>query len=1499
MKPIKGMNLDVSPDSQPPNTYRRARNWVYDDEFDGLLQQPGETTDSTLSAKHIIASHAFEDGDIVHLVTDASSATTGDAVVLYNHVAKTYSTILESGNLSFDRDTVYDLASFRNTQDERVIIITSNATRPLAINIDLASQPSSFGLQFLVPDRNYPTVQLSSLTPGTLSIGTHFVAVRYELEDGTKTTFGPPTGPFRLAETGNGLNLLLTQVDTNYKRLQLGLISLVDNAISTRVVADIPATQATSNVFVEGSSLEEILLEDIIVSPQSYVTAGSVEYHDNRVYLGNVTENTEDVTELQGFANQILPMWEVPLGAQSEASDTTNSDPSGGFMADEVYAFYVSWVREDGTRTRAYHIPGQPAKSQTVTPATDAGGSSLSYTARNVTITDTLSTILSQTDSGEANHQNLLGYLRNDRNIFESTEADFHNIKYFHTRGTATAVSDTDTMHQGSMGYWENANETYPADWPVGKQYLIAANGTVSSAADETLAGAKVRHHRIPSLSWMFENVSTFDFDSYQDHGFRVRFDFVRIPAGFKSVQIFHAKRTNQNNLVLSHTPLHFGSSNHWSRHGEGGSVYQYYSAVSPVNARNGNSVIHTTAGAAGSTIGISQRDEFDDAAGNPKQSSGLAFTQSGNSFQGYHSNDGDAWGDFATEYQDRLNVHYHKGFSYAQDLLSFKPALPAKLYTRFEYMLLQEEEVPQEQDGHPSSSGTSQGFNIMNIANSDSSNYFATAAEDSTNTGQNTHRRSIFDMTDSSGLGLVRSFAQSEVLPTRDARYIPAGVVDDEVNVDNRHSAEAVFWKYKFISNTITPYNETGYHNAGDRLWYSVLNNPDTYSSETSGDTDDSSYTTNGGTQFNRNGFWLAHMWSTGKVLGVQRLPFVNLTAMRFDCYSNFGIQDLVCCSDVIASSDLVNAPTIGGTSQATKTIVSGRVQGDVHFSKTQYRVTSATGFNMGVSEADANALVAALPPSVPSQSGSEAPLNTRALVDFTPTARDGTRNENVGTVNVLYKVNTVSPVDSLIHNQDKTQHIATDYDNLLRSTSAAETNQVDVNSNLMRLNDWFQPVVNEGDAIANSHRYRVARSASQETSTRTLDFRVFPPLEYHEQARNRGEITNLQSFGDKLLIHHRQALYLTVGKEAVATSAGQVVLGTGDIFRITPTELAPSEFGFAGTQHKESCTLTPHGYFFVDAEQRKAFLYNGKIQEISNRGMRSWFQENLDLRTDWFDAGSYGGVNSFYPGVKADYDPIHNRVMLVVRNNTKVGDNGTYPATLSAYEAATSEYTDKTEYLSYSFNNNAWVSFHDFRLSGFVSNHLKLFGFRTATNTTKVDLNSLANTSFGYNLVGATVQHATIDVAFPANQPVQWQSFSWHTKAVQHDPATANYLHVDLNKTFDKAAVYNDYQCSGERTFTRASQVDITNIQAVTLRHDGTRYQFNGFRDLVDDTAARFIDENGEFVTSNINASKNWYEQRRFKSTYAVLRLIAPRTTTNLLYLYDVDAKVRKAYR
>ncbi len=41
MKPLKGMNQDVSGANMPAGSYRRAQNFIYGQELDALLQEPG------------------------------------------------------------------------------------------------------------------------------------------------------------------------------------------------------------------------------------------------------------------------------------------------------------------------------------------------------------------------------------------------------------------------------------------------------------------------------------------------------------------------------------------------------------------------------------------------------------------------------------------------------------------------------------------------------------------------------------------------------------------------------------------------------------------------------------------------------------------------------------------------------------------------------------------------------------------------------------------------------------------------------------------------------------------------------------------------------------------------------------------------------------------------------------------------------------------------------------------------------------------------------------------------------------------------------------------------------------------------------------------------------------------------------------------------------------------------------------------------------------------
>ena len=1498
MKPIKGMNLDVSPDAQPPNTYRHARNWVYDKTFDGLMQEPGHTALATHQSRHAVGQYAYENGDIVFLTVASNAATGGEEVVLYTAATNTFSIVYNDSALVFNRARIYDFASFRNTDNERILIISDGIDKPLSINIDVAAadQPPH-ALQYLFATREQANLKLDVRTSGSLGEGSYFLAIRYVMEDKTKLSFGPIHGPFTVTDS-TGFIVELTNLDTNYEGYEIAVVAFVNNSPSAFIGAAGLITGATQNSYIEGTPIKELVLEDVIVGATTYQTAGSLEVHENRLYLGNVSTPSDPV-DLQQIANKIQPIWVLSRGVTAQPSEEPETSR---FQPDEVYAFYVSYIREDGSQTRAYHIPGRAASSTIAVPINAAASDTVNTgTTRTINPKATLKAILESTSTNEVdNHENALEYLKNDRQIFISGDAEFDTVKYFHTRGTAKAFTNQTAYHFGECGYWENDNETYPTGFPVGTTYTWNASGLSVASVDSAvvLAGEKVRHHRVPSLGWMFENVSDFDFQANKDHAFQMRFEYLELPTGIKGAVLYHAKRTNSNNLVLAHTPIHFGAANHYSVWGEGGTVYRDYSTVSPVNAPLRNNLLSLAGTSPGAPISSAVSTALRDAAGDPKKADGTSFSTN-DYFDGSDASQASlsVWD---SEFSDRVKVHYNKGAAMPHDLLGAKPALPQKVYTRLEYVLMAMEEYPDDISGHPSV--TNGNHHTMQIADTSDAYYYADTTLPGTPLPNSANRSGVFNFV--ANVQVNRPFPQSEILPTRNIRYVPAGVVDDEVKFDNRFGTECLYWDYALQSTGYGNYAVEGHHNMGARMWYSILNNTDTQSDDGTGDTDNASFTNSlpsGGTntQTNNAGYFVNTQFSANDVLAVQRLPFVNVTAMRFDCYFGIEAQDLVACTQVITLANTTVAPSINSQASTLRRVAETQVHGDIKFSERRYRVTSSSGWNVGFSSSVEDQLQV---------STFAAPdISSQALAGITSA---GTVSNSRGSVRMVHKVPTYGPVESKIHLSETVQGLESEFEACYREVSPQETNDVSFISSLLKLNDWIQPLIHVTTSeYPTSFAYRIARSSKQDLGTSVLAYRSFPALDYLEQPRTRGVITNLQSYSDKLLIHHEQSLFVTVGKESVATSSGQLVIGTGDIFRITPSEIAPSEFGFGGTQHKQSAVLTPRGYFYVDALQGKAFLYNGKLEEISNRGMRDYLKDALKLNTTWFPGGN---AQSYYPGVLAEYDSEFNRVMLMIRNNTWVGSYGvgdtTLPLNLKDYHGST-VFKDQTDILSYSFNNSAWVAFHDLRMNAFVASGTNFYSWNTegvaspppyGTNLNLFKLNDFTNASITYNHDSATTTvDPYIDIAFPAKESVQWQSFSWHTKAIEHVPNDANAGHIDLTKTFVKAAVYNDYQCSGNQTFIKPGDIDIQTYQRVTLRHNGTQYQFNGFRDLVSDRSLRFIDDSQEFVTANINAATVWHDQRRFNSTHAILRLIAPTTTTNLLYLHDVDAKVRKAYR
>ena len=184
-----------------------------------------------------------------------------------------------------------------------------------------------------------------------------------------------------------------------------------------------------------------------------------------------------------------------------------------------------------------------------------------------------------------------------------------------------------------------------------------------------------------------------------------------------------------------------------------------------------------------------------------------------------------------------------------------------------------------------------------------------------------------------------------------------------------------------------------------------------------------------------------------------------------------------------------------------------------------------------------------------------------------------------------------------------------------------------------------------------------RIHRSIKSDPGSLIDNFRHFLALNYKDLPKNRGSITELSSFNNLLYIHTKDSLFRTKGKQSMQLSDGsQAFVGSGDIFAQEPDELISTDSGHGGTNSQASCLVTKYGYFSVDASNNRIFLTTNTMNNISALGMDSWFQDNMAFNY----LGEYGYLNSFFNldspiiglGYTAVWDYKNERVLLTKRD-------------------------------------------------------------------------------------------------------------------------------------------------------------------------------------------------------------------------------------------------------
>lgn len=521
MKLTKGIVTDISNVDRKPGTWLTARNAVFSEEYGAVFNEYGFS---------IILSLPGLDCGTIPLDSNLAIAFRRDNAnsLVYLIDLKAHSFILVTSNTAFNLSPNHPITGeyYRNSKGEIVVAFTDNFNPPRILNTT-----TSYGSALDKLTRIYlqfNSANLSSYTVndagGSLITGTYYVSTYYQSIDKSITAYTTSVGPFYItnstssttlnnyvgAQAGQSssksLTLNYTNIDTDYLYLIVVLVSKIDGILTAKVAKKIPITGNTLTTTILGSENEGVVsLTELLTGVDVYSRVKTMTQNMNQLYMANLSK--EDTISYQLAALDVkvnFTLSTVDISAITTAN--TKLNPTRGMQADEVMALYLHWVKEDGTVTQGFHLPGRPVAQY---------GNGLGEFGTH--LENSLVTVASGTHIDRA-----IGIGGTNSRIFQ----------FFETANNPNATTN--------MAFWQNT-ETYPL-----------------SAEYGALQGQPVRHHKFPSISYIKSTyfTSNNDFGKNKLPKIGISLTNVTIPTGCIGYYVSAAKRELSNATILGQDML-------------------------------------------------------------------------------------------------------------------------------------------------------------------------------------------------------------------------------------------------------------------------------------------------------------------------------------------------------------------------------------------------------------------------------------------------------------------------------------------------------------------------------------------------------------------------------------------------------------------------------------------------------------------------------------------------------------------------------------------------------------------------------------------------------------------------------------------------------------------------------------------------------------------------------------------------------------------------------
>jgi len=511
------LNLDGDWDVKYHGSIVYAKNKVLDntrksinteDGFDKIYETAGDIIGIKFTNYHIII---------------FSIENTFHKIEVFDFKTNTATTIIKSIYLHFNLDNPIIAIAYYNYKEELItnwidgIATSSNAIRSLNINnipfeLDVNKElvnPSDITLLNIYPDVLIPKITYNSVDDsGSLPAAGYQIFIGYIYDDFDETFWlnnsntltiykksfnlnsDTITGCKSGLQTNKAINLNINNIPSNVYKLKVGVLQ-IKNGIKSAFRLDYQVTNTNTTIIIDDlNSFYQISLEDLTITPVIYDKAYAITEFANRAIYGNLIN--APMPDLQKYINNGTVKWISTKKAYYKHHTGSWKDHGykdnnyifndKTFLPFEVYALYIRVFHKNGSIIGDYHLPGR-----------DVLPLSYNYSITGCANCDDRAEFTTVNGTNSINI-NTNPDFNEDYHINKPTSGT--NNKMFHTRDTS--------RNDGTMSFWENDSETYP-DNPMYDIWAVNGSG-IGYNTGITLRKHKVRHHRFPSQSFLFNN---------------------------------------------------------------------------------------------------------------------------------------------------------------------------------------------------------------------------------------------------------------------------------------------------------------------------------------------------------------------------------------------------------------------------------------------------------------------------------------------------------------------------------------------------------------------------------------------------------------------------------------------------------------------------------------------------------------------------------------------------------------------------------------------------------------------------------------------------------------------------------------------------------------------------------------------------------------------------------------------------------------------------------